>query len=160
VVPILNLEKPTTLTVTLAKGIPSTLYHRKKINWGFLLHRNAKQMATSLGSKKGCALAPFLYHLYEKHGCITEQEKKRLEIPLISGDRSPAKKKATHPGEARNRPRHAPQPVEREMAHSVGRERPKMPQLDRGSIREERRKEREDMAREQSGGARPQREER
>jgi hypothetical protein len=88
VVPILNPEKPTTLTVTLAREILSALHRRKKINWAYLVHRNIQKMARTMGSKKGCALAPFLYHLYEKNGCITSTERKRLETPLFRGNRA------------------------------------------------------------------------
>ena len=83
VVPILNLEKPTTLTVTLARGILSALHHRVRINWAYLIHKNTQKMARNLWSKKGCALAPFLYHLYGKNGCLTDEERRRLENPLV-----------------------------------------------------------------------------
>ena len=96
VVPILNLEKPTTLTVTLARGILSALHHRVRINWAYLVHRNTQKMAQNLWSKKGCALAPFLYHLYEKNGCLTDEERRRLENPPVPGEKSPGKRKAAH----------------------------------------------------------------
>ena len=146
VVPILNPEKPTTLTVTLARGIFSALLRKKKINWAYLVHKNTQKWARNLDNKKGCPLAPFLYHLYEKEGCITEEEKKRLEIPPIPGLRSPAKKKMALPGggAGTSRPGSSLRPEERRMA-------PPAPQPDRSSIREERRKEREDPVR--PGGA-------
>ncbi len=173
VVPILNPEKPSTLTVTLARGIFSTLLRKKKINWAYLVHRNTQKWARNLDNKKGCPLAPFLYHLYEKNGCITEEEKKRLEIPPIPGVRSPAKKKTTLPGGGAGTSRLGPS-LQREMA-------PPAPQPDKSSVREERRKGREDPVRPggasaiselrtkrredrpeggQPGGVRPQREER
>ena len=96
VVPILNPEKPIALTVTLARGILAALHQRKHINWAYLVHRNTQKMAHNLWSKKGCALAPFLYHLYEKNGCLTDEEKRRLENPPVPGEKSPGKRKAVH----------------------------------------------------------------
>jgi hypothetical protein len=140
VVPILNLEKPTTLTVTLARGIYSALLRARRINWAILLHRNTQKWAVNLDSKKGCPLAPFLHHLYERHGCLTEEERKRLEIMPIPGLKSPAKRRAVLPGggAGTSRPGSSSRPDERRMA-------PPISQPDRSSFRgEERRKDRED----------------
>ena len=113
-VPIFSPDKPTTITITLAKGIYSALYYKKKINWGFVVQRNVNREASKIGGTKGCPIAPFLYHLYAKHGCLTDREKARLETQPVPVERSPAKKKAARPGGERNRARRVQEEEEEE----------------------------------------------
>jgi hypothetical protein len=91
-VPILSPDKPTTITIKLAKGIYSPLHYNKTIGWGILVQEIVDREASKIRGTKGCPIAPFLYHMYDKHGCLSDREKEKLETqPVPPVDRRPAK---------------------------------------------------------------------
>ena len=97
--------------------------------------------AMKIGGAKGCPIAPFLYHLYDKHGCLTDREKAKLEKPTLPpADRSPGKARKLRPDE-RNQPEER-----RKRQEKPGGTSPRP---------EERRKRREDPEGRQPGGRSP-----
>jgi hypothetical protein len=98
VVPIFRPNKPTTITIKLAKCIYSALLHEKKVGWGIIVHKLAAREAVKIGGTKGCFLTPFLYHLYSHHECLTDREKVRLEKCPKQPDRNPARNQADNSG--------------------------------------------------------------
>lgn len=74
-VPILYPDKPTTCTLKLMKALYGAYSGERVCGWQHILHEVVKREVAKIGSKKGCPLAPFIYHLYARYGILTTREK-------------------------------------------------------------------------------------
>ena len=74
-VPILNLDKPTTLPLKLLKVIYGAYTGKCMCGWGHILQEVLSREVPKIGGKKECPLSPFIYHLYFRFGILTTREK-------------------------------------------------------------------------------------
>ena len=77
--PILYLEKPTWITVTVANTIFGALEDRKipaprPVNWGWLIHNIVEKLAGIVSSWKTTLICPYLFHLYHFKEVLSELE--------------------------------------------------------------------------------------
>jgi hypothetical protein len=78
-VPILSPDKPHSCTIKLMKAIYEAYFNYRKIGWGLIVEEFVIREARKLGNKKGCPLTPFLFHLYDKYGCLTAREREQWD---------------------------------------------------------------------------------
>jgi hypothetical protein len=78
-VPILSPDKPTTCTIKLTKTIYEAYFNTRKTGWRLIVDELVVREARKLGNRKGCPLTPFLFHLYDKYGCLTAREREQWE---------------------------------------------------------------------------------
>jgi hypothetical protein len=74
-VPILNPDKPTTCTLKLMKTIHEAYSNERVCGWGLILDDVVFREVSKIGGRKGCPLAPFIYHLYARYGILTTRKK-------------------------------------------------------------------------------------
>ena len=77
--PIVYLEKPTRITVTMANTIFGALGYRKNpaprpINWGWLIHSIMEKLAGTVSSRKTTPICPYLFDLYHFKEVLSELE--------------------------------------------------------------------------------------
>lgn len=53
-----------------------------------------------IGGKKGCPLAPFIYHLYARYGILTSKEREQWEEKKELEDREPPSDREEAPAES------------------------------------------------------------
>ena len=99
-VPILSPDKPTTCTIKLTKTIYEAYFNTRKTGWGLIVDELVVREARKLGSKKGCPLTPFLFHLYDKHGCLKAKEREQWENCRRIMDREPPRAREGNPDES------------------------------------------------------------
>jgi hypothetical protein len=56
--------------------------------------------AKKLGNKKGCPLTPFMFHLYDKYGCLTAREREQWESCRRIMDRESPRAREENPDES------------------------------------------------------------
>ena len=71
--PILNLEKPKRITLTVANTMFGALSGVRLVNWGLVIHEIVARGIHLIG-RKPSYLSPFIMHLYQYHGCTTVDE--------------------------------------------------------------------------------------
>lgn len=64
-VPIVNSEKPMTITNKLLKAIFDSFSDNHLIGWDIILEDVISKEVSKVSNKKGCPLAPFLYYQYK-----------------------------------------------------------------------------------------------
>lgn len=79
-VPFLNLEKVASATNKLLKAIFEFVYSNKVIRCKIILEDIISKGVKKVSSKKGCPLAPFLYHLYCQYKCLILGETTNLRL--------------------------------------------------------------------------------
>ena len=73
-VPIMHLDKPTRVTRTLGNTIFGALSGERSIDWSIIFMELVNRLVGGAGKTKPTLICPFLYHLYESKGLLTEDE--------------------------------------------------------------------------------------
>ena len=116
IVPIVHPDKPTRVTRTIGNTIFGALSGNRPIDWGKVFCELVQRIVGGAGKAKPTPICPFMYHLYECKGLLTEEEEtdytttkelNRYEIPAERDeDSDSAILRITGP-----EPRRAPAPV-------------------------------------------------
>ena len=89
-VPIMHPDKPTWVTRTLGNTIFEALSGDRMVDWAIIFMELVNRLVGGVGKAKPTPICPFLYHLYECKGLLTEEEEtdyttakelNRYEIP-------------------------------------------------------------------------------
>jgi hypothetical protein len=121
--PILNLEKPKRISLTMANTLFGAMSGVRPVNWGLLIHEVVARAIPNIG-RKPSYLFPFLLHLYRRYECITADEEDLLAIaadevtykvrqvaPDSSTSSDPANPEAPPSSPGSPPPRRAPSPA-------------------------------------------------
>ena len=73
-VPIVHLDKPTRVTITIGNTIFGALDGGREVDWGVVFRDMAQRLAKGVGKPKPTPICPFLFHLYEGQGLLTADE--------------------------------------------------------------------------------------
>ena len=73
-VPIVHLDKPTRVTRTLENRVFGAFGGERPIDWAKIFAELVNQLVGAAGKTKPTRICPFLYHLYESKGLLTENE--------------------------------------------------------------------------------------
>jgi hypothetical protein len=79
-VPILYLEKPNRITVTMGNTIFGALNGGRKVNWARIIANLVIQLAARVGKSRASTIYHFLYHLYERNELLRPEEEKSWKI--------------------------------------------------------------------------------
>ena len=77
--PILNPDKPKSITLTMANTLFGALSKVRPVNWGMLIHKVVSRAIPYIG-RKPSYLPPFIMHLYAHYGCTTIEEDDMMTI--------------------------------------------------------------------------------
>ena len=115
-VPIVHPDKPTRVSRTIGNTIFGALSGDRPVDWGRVFSDLVQRLVGGAGRAKPTPICPFLYHLYECKGLLTEEEEtdyttanglNRYEIPPERDEDSDSEVlRITGP-----EPRRAPAPV-------------------------------------------------
>jgi hypothetical protein len=78
--PIVYLDKPNRITVTLGNTIFGALIGGRKVNWARIITNLVIQLASRVGKSRASPICPFLYHLYERKELLKPEEEKAWKI--------------------------------------------------------------------------------
>ena len=84
-VSILNPDRPTQITVTLANTIFGALEGDRKVSWGSVVKDVVNRMAAGVGKSKPSGISPFFFHLYHSLDLLRSYEEtkyKTVEVML------------------------------------------------------------------------------
>ena len=73
-VPIVHPDKPTRVTRTIGNTIFGALSGDRPVDWGKVFSELVQRLVDVVGKAKPTPICPFLYHLYECKGLLTEEE--------------------------------------------------------------------------------------
>ena len=73
-VPIVHPNKPTWVTRTLGNTIFGALSGDRTVDWAIIFMELVNRLVAGVGKAKPTPICPFLYHLYECKGLLTEEE--------------------------------------------------------------------------------------
>ena len=73
-VPIVHPDKPTRVTCTIGNTIFGALSGERPVDWGKVFSELVQRLVGGAGKSKPTPICPFLYHLYECKGLLTEEE--------------------------------------------------------------------------------------
>ena len=73
-VPIVHPDKPIRVTRTIGNTIFGALSRNRLVDWGKVFSELVQQLVGGAGKSKPTPICPFLYHLYECKGLLTEEE--------------------------------------------------------------------------------------
>ena len=73
-VPIVHPDKPTRVTRTIGNTIFGALSGDRLVDWGKVLSELVQRLVGAARKAKPTPICPFLYHLYECKGLLTEEE--------------------------------------------------------------------------------------
>ena len=74
-VPIVHPDKPTWVTLTIGNTIFGALSGERPVDWAKIFSELVQRLVVGAGKSKSTPICPFLYHLYESKGLLTEEEK-------------------------------------------------------------------------------------
>ena len=80
VLPILYLEKPSQVTLTVDNTIFGALFGIRKVNWEHVFQEVVGILVSELEKRKSSHMSPYLFHLYHRFECLREKEMQELEI--------------------------------------------------------------------------------
>ena len=81
-IPILYLEKPTRVTVTVGNTIFGALLGERKVDWGILLQAVVAKLVEGARKLKATPIGPYLLHLYMGQELLNGEEMVAYEIGL------------------------------------------------------------------------------
>ena len=81
-IPILYLEKPTRVMVTVGNTIFGALLGERKVDWGILLQAVAAKLVEGVPKFKATPIGPYLFHLYMGQKLLNREEMVAYEIGL------------------------------------------------------------------------------
>ena len=73
-VPIVHLDKPNRVTITIGNMIFGALDGGREVDWGVVFRDLAHKLAKGVGKPKPTLICPFFFHLYEGQGLLTADE--------------------------------------------------------------------------------------
>ena len=73
-IPIVHPDKPTRVTYTLGNTIFGALSGERSVDWAIIFMELVNWLVGGAGKTKPTPICPFLYHLYESKGLLTEDE--------------------------------------------------------------------------------------
>ena len=73
-VPIIHSDKPIRVTITIENTIFGALDAGKPEDWGVVFRDLAQRLAKGVGKPKSTPICPYLFHLYDSQGLLTEEE--------------------------------------------------------------------------------------
>ena len=73
-VSIVHPNKPTRVTRTLGNTIFGALSGERSVDWAIIFMELVNRLVGGAGKTKPTPICPFLYHLYESKGLLTEDE--------------------------------------------------------------------------------------
>ena len=79
IVPILYLEKPTQITITLSNTIFGALSGRRKVSWGLVMQELIGKLVFGLEKGKPSPICPYFFHPYSNYKCLREGEASMLD---------------------------------------------------------------------------------
>ena len=94
-VPIVHPDKPTRVTHTLENTIFGAISGERSIGWSIIFMELVNRLVGRAGKAKLIPICPFLYHLYESKGLLTEDKEidykavQELNRYRITSDRDP-----------------------------------------------------------------------
>ena len=94
-VPIVHLDKPTRVTRTIGNTIFGAISGERPVDWAIIFMELVNRLVGRVGKTKPTPICPFLYHLYESKGLLTEDEEtdytatQELNQYRITRDRDP-----------------------------------------------------------------------
>ena len=94
-VPIVHPNKPTRVTRTIGNTIFGAINGERPIDWAIIFMEPVNQLVGKASKTKPTPIYPFLYHLYESKGLLTEDEEtdytaaQELNRYRITPDRDP-----------------------------------------------------------------------
>ena len=74
IVPIVHPDKPTRVTRTIGNTIFGALSGDRPVDWGKVFCELVQRLVGGAGKAKPTPICPFMYHLYECKGLLTEEE--------------------------------------------------------------------------------------
>ena len=74
IVPIVHPDKPTRVTRTIGNTIFGALSGDRPVDWGKVFCELVQRLVGRAGKAKPTPICPFMYHLYECKGLLTEEE--------------------------------------------------------------------------------------
>jgi hypothetical protein len=81
--PIVYLDKPNRITVTLGNTIFGALIGGRKVNWARIITNLVIQLASRVGKSRASPICPFLYHMYERKELLNPREERTWKIQEI-----------------------------------------------------------------------------
>ena len=81
-IPILYLEKPTWVTVTVGNTIFGALLGERKVDWGIVLQAVVAKLVEGARKLKATPIGPYLFHLYMEQELLNGEEMVAYEIGL------------------------------------------------------------------------------
>ena len=73
-VPIVHLDKPTRVTITIGNTIFGALDKGREVDWGVVFQNLVHRLAKGIGKPKPTTICPFLFHLHEGQGLLIADE--------------------------------------------------------------------------------------
>ena len=70
----MHLDKPTRVTRTLGNTIFGAISGERSVDWSIIFMELVNRLVGGAGKTKPTPICPFLYHLYESKGLLTEEE--------------------------------------------------------------------------------------
>ena len=91
----MHLDKPTRVTRTIGNTIFGAISGERLVDWAIIFMELVNRLVGGAGKTKPTPICPFLYHLYESKGLLTEDEEtdyttaQELNRYRITPDRDP-----------------------------------------------------------------------
>ena len=79
IIPILYLEKPNRIIVTMDNTIFGALSGVRKFSWGLIFQEVVDKLVSGLEKGKPSPISPYLFHLYHRFECLRGDEMDMLE---------------------------------------------------------------------------------
>ena len=73
-VPIIHLDKPTWVTITIENTIFGVLDGGSLVDWGLMFRDLAHKLVAKAGKAKPTPMCPFVFHLYHNRDILIEEE--------------------------------------------------------------------------------------
>ena len=75
-VPLLYLEKPTRVTITVRNTIFGALSEERPVDWGIVVKDLVQRLLSGMGKSKATPICPYVFHLYHSQELLLPNEKK------------------------------------------------------------------------------------
>ena len=79
-VPLLYLEKPTRVTITVGNTIFGALSGERSVDWGIVVKDLVQRLLSGMEKSKATSICPYVFHLYHLHKLLLPAEKKEYRI--------------------------------------------------------------------------------
>ena len=79
-VPLLYLEKPTKVTITVGNTIFGALSGERPVDWGVVVKDLVQRLLSEMGRSKATPICPYVFYLYHSHELLFPIEKKEYRI--------------------------------------------------------------------------------